>query len=99
MFYLPGIFTGILFYLLIVNVIAFVSFAWDKLAAMQSWSRIPESFLLLISAIGGAFGALVGMVICHHKISKPKFRYSIPFISIFYLVYVLISLINFKHIF
>ena len=73
------LFESILFLVLIVtNLLAFCSFGLDKLYAMHRHRRTPESFLVTLSLFGGSFGAIVGMVLFHHKISKPKFRYLIP---------------------
>ncbi len=66
------------FFLLTVNGIALICFGLDKLFAKKRHFRISEAWLLTISLLGGSLGALVGMVLFHHKISKPKFRYSIP---------------------
>jgi len=67
-------------FLIITNLIAFICFGLDKLFAVKKRFRISEAFLIMISLLGGSFGVILGMVLFHHKISKPKFRYTIPFI-------------------
>jgi len=55
-----------------VNLISMVLFGLDKFWAMRDGGRIPESSLLMLSALG-PFGAFLGMVLFRHKIRKPKF--------------------------
>ena len=77
-------------YLAAINAVSFIAFGIDKLCAKIKGRRISEKALLTISALGGALGAAIGMVLFHHKTSKPRFRYSIPiffFIYLFVLAY------------
>ena len=55
---------------LAVNVLVFGIFAFDKLAAVRKWRRVPEKTLLLW-AIPGAPLALLAISLCRHKINKP----------------------------
>lgn len=68
----------ILIYLLSVNIISFIMFGIDKWKAKNHKWRISENLLLIISFIGGATGALIGMVIFKHKLSKKKFYIGVP---------------------
>ena len=68
----------VLFYLLTINGISLICFGLDKLFAKKRHFRISEACLLSVSVIGGSLGSIIGMVLFHHKISKPKFRYTIP---------------------
>lgn len=68
----------LLAYLLAFNVVAFVAYAMDKSAAIRGAWRIPEKTLMLLAAIGGSVGALAGMILCRHKIRKPKFFIGVP---------------------
>ncbi len=82
--------TKLYIYLAAINAITFLSFGIDKLCAILNRRRISEKALLILSVLGGALGALLGMVLFHHKISKPRFRYSVPiffFIYLFALLY------------
>lgn len=65
-------------FLIVINLVSFTCFGLDKLFAIKKHSRIPEAFLISIALFGGSCGAIIGMVLFHHKISKPKFRYTIP---------------------
>lgn len=69
-------------YYLIVNVIAFLLYGVDKLKAKADAWRIPEKTLLLIAAVGGAFGAFLGMKVFHHKTRKPLFKILVPLFAI-----------------
>lgn len=60
-------------FLLIINVIAFVSFWLDKQAAIHGEWRIPESTLLLMALFGGSAGALVARQVFRHKTRKQPF--------------------------
>ena len=43
---------------------------------------LPERTLLLIAAIGGSLGSLLGMLIAHHKTRKPKFYILVPLLLV-----------------
>ncbi len=64
-----------LIYLAIYNVAVLLIYGADKLFAKVKTRRVPEKFLIFITLISGSYGALSGMVLFHHKISKPRFRY------------------------
>ena len=74
-----------LVYYLIVNVIGFLLYGIDKLKAKADAWRIPEKTLLLIAAVGGAFGAFLGMKIFHHKTRKPLFKILVPLFAIIHI--------------
>lgn len=72
----------ILWYLIAINILAFIVFMIDKIKAkMDSW-RISEKTLLTLAVIGGSVGALLGMIICRHKIRVSKFKFGIPAIIV-----------------
>ena len=70
----------ILIYLLTVNAAGFFSMLLDKLYAKKKLWRIPEATLLLIAAIGGSLGSLIGMYAVRHKTKHPKFTIGVPLI-------------------
>lgn len=82
------------FYLLGINLVTLIAYGLDKLFAIRKRFRISEAFLLITALLGGAYGALLGMVLFHHKISKPKFRYTVPLIATVYLALLLAYLIQ-----
>lgn len=51
---------------------------YDKRQAIAGRRRVRESTLLLIAALGGAAGSLVGMLLAWHKVRKPKFVILVP---------------------
>ena len=59
--------------LLIVNVVTFCVFGFDKLKAKKSQRRISENPLLGLSLVGGIIGAASGIIIFNHKTSKKSF--------------------------
>lgn len=69
---------AIVVYLLGVNLIAFAAYGADKSRAQRGAWRISESALLLLAAVGGSLGALVGMHVFHHKTRKPLFAIGVP---------------------
>ena len=70
----------IIYYLLVINAVAFFAYGIDKLKARKGWWRIPESTLLLLAIIGGSIGAWLGMKAWHHKTMHRKFQYGLPVI-------------------
>lgn len=80
-----------MFYLLVINIIAFLAFGIDKRKARKGQWRTPESTLLALAAIGGSVGAWAGMKVWHHKTWHPKFKYGIPaifIIQVFLLIFI-----------
>ena len=62
--------TPISYYLVAVNIIAFILYGTDKAKAMHHQWRIKEAVLIGIAFAGGAFGAFAGMIVFHHKTRK-----------------------------
>ena len=72
-------------WLLIINVITFFVFCVDKWKAKrkekkETVRRVPEKTLLLLAALGGSVGALLGMKVWRHKTLHRSFRIGIPLI-------------------
>ena len=84
---------ALLYYLIVINIVTFLVYGIDKWrstsgrllptgrkkAKKGSW-RISEATLLILAAIGGSIGALLGMKIWHHKTMHKKFKYGLPLI-------------------
>lgn len=71
-----------LVYIIIVNIVSFFAFGLDKSKSKKNHWRISEMSLVVIALIGGAAGALLGMVAFKHKTNKVKFTLGIPIIFI-----------------
>lgn len=68
----------ILFYLLVVNLLTFVTYGIDKYKARHNRWRVREASLLLLAALGGSIGALLAMKVFRHKTQHKKFRFGVP---------------------
>ena len=71
-----------LYYLLAVNIVAFVLYGIDKYKAKRNKWRVSEAALLTVAVIGGTIGAWAGMRLWHHKTMHKKFKFGIPAIII-----------------
>ena len=68
----------IIYYLFIINAVAFIVYGIDKLKARKGRWRISEATLLLLALVGGSVGAWLGMKVWHHKTMHLKFKYGLP---------------------
>lgn len=68
----------IFYYLIFVNIIAFIMYAIDKRKAIKNKWRISEFTLLMIAFVGGSIGALLGMYGLRHKTKHWKFKIFVP---------------------
>ena len=76
----------IIYYFILVNIGNFVLFAIDKHLSVKNKERIPESTLILLSAMGGALGGLCAMYIFRHKTKHAKFYISLPLFLILHII-------------
>ena len=65
-------------YLLVINIVTFIVFAYDKRQATRGGNRVREFVLLGLSFIGGALGGLIAMYVVRHKTSKWYFKFGLP---------------------
>lgn len=65
-------------YLFLVNLVTLIVYLVDKARAGHGASRVPESTLLGLAMIGGALGALMGMLLVRHKTRKWYFMFTVP---------------------
>jgi len=77
-----GLSSGLLGYLLFINLITLGAMLLDKAAAKAHGSRISELTIFFLSLIGGVWGTIAGMFLFHHKTSKPDFQAVIFFIML-----------------
>ncbi|NLY61650.1 MAG: DUF1294 domain-containing protein [Clostridiales bacterium] len=69
-------------YIILINIIAFVTMGRDKLKSIKGTWRISEGTLLAVALIGGSIGILGGMCFFRHKTKHSKFKWGIPLIII-----------------
>ena len=86
--------TVLLIVLLIINLLAFVLYGVDKSRAKRGAWRISEKTLLLVALLGGAFGALAGMLFFRHKTRHTVFRIGLPLMAILWAVTLVFLLKN-----
>jgi uncharacterized membrane protein YsdA (DUF1294 family) len=63
-----------LVWILVLSLVTFAIFGWDKRQAGRDGRRISESTLLVLSTVGGWPGALWGSHLFRHKTQKQPFR-------------------------
>ncbi len=80
-------------YYSIMNVLGFILMAIDKLQAKRHKGRVPEKYLLIIAVLGGGFGVTNAMLLCHHKLSKPRFYMMAPLVTTLQLIALLYCLV------
>lgn len=71
---------ALLYYLIGINIVAFMVYGIDKVKARKSKWRISEATLLMLAIVGGSIGAWLGMKVWHHKTLHKKFKYGLPLI-------------------
>ena len=76
----------LLIYIAIANLVTFAMYGIDKRRAIKNKWRIPEKRLLLAALLGGAFGALWGMILFHHKTKKARFFLTVPVLFVLQVV-------------
>ena len=93
---LQNIFTvqNIIAYLILINMIAFLSMFIDKKKAEKGKWRTKESTLLILAIIGGSIGAIIGMHVFHHKTQKPRFFVGIPVIIVLQILVIIAIIIK-----
>lgn len=82
----------ILIYLLIINVIAFISMYIDKQRAINHKWRIKEATLFGLAILGGSIGSHLGMKTFRHKTKHLKFTFGIPFIILCQIALIIFSI-------
>lgn len=75
-----------LLYFFIINCFTFFMYANDKHQACYGKMRWPEIVLIIFALIGGAFGALMAMLLFRHKTEKPLFKIAVPIFLIIHCV-------------
>lgn len=87
----------ILFFFLIVNVLAFLIMLIDKARAGNgSDDRISEGFMFFMATVFGSVGVYLGMFVCRHKTKTWYFLVGIPILIVensafLYLLYIFLT--------
>lgn len=68
----------LIYYFLIINVLAFVLYGVDKRRAIRNQYRIRESVLLWMARLGGGVESWLGIKTFRHKTKHTKFRIVVP---------------------
>lgn len=73
-------------YLIVINLIAFLTMYIDKRKARYGKWRIPEQTLFILALIGGSIGSIAGMYTFRHKTKKLRFSIGFPVILIMQII-------------
>lgn len=73
-------------FLFALNVVVFFLFMADKQKAIFLEKRIPEALLLVLSGLGGAYGAGMAMWLFHHKTRKTLFVTLVPLFFVLWII-------------
>ncbi len=73
---------------IVVNIVGFIVFGFDKLQSKRRGWRVPETKLLALAFLG-PFGAWGGMLLFRHKTRKTKFIIVpvLMLIQVFFIIY------------
>jgi len=82
-------------YLIAINISSLFFFIIDKMNAIQNKYRIPEITLLILLALGGDLGALIGIFKARHKTQSDDFLKP-AFLIILIHVIIIVSIIFLK---
>ena len=84
----------LLAYLILLNIVGFISMGLDKYKASHHLWRIPEKTLFLIALLGGSLGSLFGMYTFRHKTKHSYFVIGMPAIFILQIIIIGILLLT-----
>lgn len=73
---------NILIYIVLINLIGFLTMFFDKKKAEKGKWRTPENTIFFITLLGGGIGTISGMYVFRHKTKKLKFTLGLPSILI-----------------
>ena len=76
----------LILYFFLMNIVTFVIFWIDKNLSKHNQSRVSESTLVLMSALGGAAGGLAAMYLFRHKTRHAKFFLGLPAMLLIHII-------------
>jgi len=68
----------LLLYLVLINLVGFFLYGWDKAKSKGKGRRIPERVLLWVARLGGGVGCWMGMMLFRHKTKHDRFMALVP---------------------
>lgn len=74
--------TFFLLYIVVINIIAFITMLYDKKMAINYRWRVPEKEIFILALLLGSIGVYAGMYIFRHKTQHKKFSIGIPIILV-----------------
>ena len=77
------------FYLLLINFIAFLLTYYDKKASKTGLRRVRENTLILVALLGGSAAMYITMKMIHHKTRVSLFMVGLPFIFVVEMILVI----------
>ena len=87
---------ALMYFCIVINIITFLVFGYDKWQAKNNKRRISEFNLLLLAGVGGTIGGLLGMNFFKHKTNKFSFILSFYAIAILQIVLLYFGIQAFK---
>lgn len=87
---------ALIYFCIVINIITFLVFGYDKWQAKNNKRRISEFNLLLLTGIGGTIGGIVSMYLFKHKTNKFSFISSFYAIAILQIVLLYFGIQAFK---
>ena len=75
----------VIFYFVLINLVAFIMYGIDKVKSKSRGWRVSEFALLFPAVIGGAWGAGLGMMIFRHKTKHLIFKIVVPLSLLVYM--------------
>lgn len=73
-------------YLTLINALGLLLMCLDKHYARKKMWRIPEQTLMVVAALGGSLGSLLGMYLFRHKTKHRKFTAGVPLFLVLHLI-------------
>lgn len=78
----------------VMSLISFIQFGEDKRRAKKGKWRIEERTLLLFAGLGGGIGAMIGMLVFHHKTQHKQFQILVPIFAILQIALIVFLMIK-----
>ncbi len=78
----PFRFNALVFYIISINMVAFIFYGLDKNLAQAGATRVPERLLLVLGIAGGSAGSLLGINYLRHKSRKSSYLLKLAVILI-----------------